>query len=120
MLMPLKRYAEFQGRSRRKEYWLFYLFYVVGALALLGLSYALGDLGLALYALFVLALFVPSFAVLVRRLHDTNRSGWWCLISFIPLIGAIILLVFLVQDGTPGPNRFGASPKAEHTAEVFA
>lgn len=119
--MPLKRYADFQGRSRRKEYWMFYLFYILASAALLMLDmFGTGGIGAVLYSLFALALIIPSLAVGVRRLHDTGRSGWWLLIALIPLIGAIVLLVFFVQDGTPGANRFGPSPKAEHTAEVFA
>lgn len=125
MLMPLKRYAQFQGRSRRKEYWLYTLFLVIVSVILGVIDFAIlssgsgvGFLGL----LFSLATLLPSLAVSVRRLHDTNRSGWWILIALIPLIGAIVLIVFTVQDSTPGANRFGPSPKSgdENTAEVFA
>jgi uncharacterized membrane protein YhaH (DUF805 family) len=123
MIMPLKRYAEFQGRSRRKEYWLFALFSFLVSLVLMVIDLTLGTgaPGLGIFqAIWSLGVLIPSIAVGVRRLHDTDRSGWWLLISFIPLIGAIVLIVFLVQDGTRGPNKFGPSPKDEDTATVFA
>ena len=75
---------------------------------------------IGLILLLSFGLFIPSVAVLVRRLHDTGRSGWLILLSFVPVIGGILLLVFVCQDGTPGPNQYGESPKAEHSAEVFA
>jgi len=150
MLLPLKRYAEFSGRSRRQEYWMFILFTVLGGFVLslsdkvLGLE--IGDEGSAsrtgvLSTLFSLATIVPSIAVGVRRLHDTDRSGWW-LLSPIPggiagavaggvigmavgsglggtmiggIVGAVVasiaLFVFNVSEGDRGANRFGADPK---------
>jgi uncharacterized membrane protein YhaH (DUF805 family) len=124
MIMPLKRYADFQGRSRRKEYWMFALFIFLVSIVLTMVDMGMGTgtptgFGI-LSGLFSLAILIPSIAVGVRRLHDTDRSGWWILIGLIPLIGAIVLLVFYVQDGTPGPNKFGASPKAEDTGAIFA
>jgi uncharacterized membrane protein YhaH (DUF805 family) len=112
----LKKYAEFTGRARRKEYWMFTLiniliFIVLGVVESMGgmtNSMGLGVLS-GLYSLAVLA---PSLAVTVRRLHDTDRSGWWLLIGLIPLIGAIVLLVFMILDSEPGENRHGPSPKA--------
>ncbi|WP_380874628.1 membrane protein [Sphingomonas sp. DBB INV C78] len=139
MLLPLKRYAQFSGRSRRKEYWMFVLFAViVYAIAIfldsaLGLggsttNYAdVGDGGAAvgfnstggvLTLIVALALFVPSLAVAIRRLHDTDRSGWWLLIGLVPLIGAIVLLVFYCTEGTKGPNRFGPDPKGDSPTEL--
>jgi uncharacterized membrane protein YhaH (DUF805 family) len=125
MLMPLKRYADFSGRSRRKEYWLFLLFIIlvsvgVGVVeAALGLAGTVGPYG-AVSLLFAIAIIVPSIAVGVRRLHDTDRSGWWILISFVPIVGSIVLLVFYVLEGTRGPNRFGPDPKGGVSADVFA
>jgi uncharacterized membrane protein YhaH (DUF805 family) len=62
--------------------------------------------------IFAVAILIPSIAVAVRRMHDTNRSGWWLLIAFIPIVGTIVLLIFLLLDSNPGDNRFGANPKA--------
>jgi uncharacterized membrane protein YhaH (DUF805 family) len=114
----LSQYAGFGGRARRAEYWWFALFSVIVGIATSILDVALGTdfegsfTSNGMFSLVAnLALLVPSLAVGVRRLHDTDRSGWWILIGLIPLIGAIVLLVFFVQDGTPGQNRFGPSPK---------
>jgi uncharacterized membrane protein YhaH (DUF805 family) len=114
----LSQYVGFGGRARRAEYWWFVLFSVLIGVVTSILDVALGtdfegsspSRGL-LSLIANLALFLPSLAVAVRRLHDTDRSGWWVLIGLIPLVGVIVLLVFFVQDGTPGPNRFGPSPK---------
>ena len=112
----LKKYAEFNGRARRKEYWMFFLFNLLISIGLSIIDMMTGTVnqwGLGLLSgLYGLAVLVPSIAVAVRRLHDTDRSGWWLLISLIPLIGVIVLLVFLLLDGTPGDNKYGASPKA--------
>lgn len=133
----LRQYADFSGRARRAEYWWFAAFqagvvavlYILGAI-FAGMSAASASIdpttgavetsrgggyvvALLLYgvaALWALALFVPGLAVTVRRLHDTNRSGWWWLISFVPF-GSLVLLVFCVMEGTPGPNLYGADPK---------
>lgn len=112
----LRKYAVFSGRSRRKEYWLFTLF---NMLAMLVLSFIDGMIGLynveagvgLLSGIYALGIFIPSLAVTVRRLHDTSRSGWWILIAFIPLIGALVLIIFAVLDSTPGSNKFGPDPK---------
>ena len=74
------------------------------------------DLGL-FTLIFALGSTIPAIAVSVRRLHDTDRSGWWFLIQLIPLIGGIVLLVFFCLDSSPGQNRFGANPKLETAAE---
>ncbi|SNS46807.1 Uncharacterized membrane protein YhaH, DUF805 family [Sphingomonas laterariae] len=138
MLLPLKRYAQFSGRSRRKEYWMFvllvFIIYVIAMFldSMLGFGttsrYAdLSDTSAAvgfnsqggiLTAIAMLALFLPSLAVGVRRLHDTDRSGWWILIGLVPIIGTIVLLVFYCTDGTKGPNRFGPDPKGDTPAEL--
>lgn len=116
----LSQYAQFGGRARRAEYWWFVLFSVLVGVATSILDIALGTdfegsvTSSGLFSLIAnLALLLPSLAVAVRRLHDIDRSGWWVLIALIPIIGVIVLLVFFVQDGTPGPNRFGPSPKRQ-------
>ena len=143
--LPLKKYAQFDGRSRRKEYWMYVLLLIVVGIvvgiveSILGLTGMVGPYG-PISALFMLATLVPSLAVGVRRLHDTNRSGWWLLVGYGPfilylclmlagmlqiamivalvaLIGFIVLLVFMVLEGTKGPNQYGPDPKgAEGTA----
>ena len=115
-ITAIKKYAVFSGRSGRKEYWYFILFYFIIYIALMlieraaGTGHARSGVGI-LAGIYSLALLIPSIAVAVRRLHDTDRSGWWLLIGFIPLIGSIVLIVFLVLDGTAGTNRFGPNPK---------
>lgn len=110
-LKTLKKYADFSGRSRRTEYWMFFLFNFAIGIVLSVVDYVLGTAGI-LALLFALAILIPSIAVGVRRLHDTDRSGWWLLIAFIPFIGTIALIIFFVLDSSPGDNRFGANPKA--------
>jgi uncharacterized membrane protein YhaH (DUF805 family) len=113
----LKKYALFAGRARRKEYWFFQLFNTLFVIALLvvdsltGMTRAHIRIGL-LSGLFGLATFLPALGVLIRRLHDTNRTGWWILIGLIPLVGPIILLVFVFQDSQAGANQYGPNPKA--------
>ena len=115
-LYVLKNYATFSGRARRKEYWMFFLFNVLISLGLGVLDVVAGTYSVeyetgffsGLYSLLVL---IPSIAVGVRRLHDTNRSGWWIVISLIPIIGVLVLFVFTCLDSQPGTNRFGANPK---------
>ncbi len=115
-LMALKRYVDFRGRSRRKEYWMFSLFqfiFIVLVMILdnvLGLTFGILPYGF-LYVAYVLGTFLPGLAVSVRRLHDTGRSGWWLLIAIIPLIGAIWLLVLDCMDSQPGENKWGPNPK---------
>lgn len=113
----LKKYAVFEGRARRKEYWFFVLFNFLIGVGLgiidnvIGLS-GEGAAGGLLSLIYTLAVLVPSIAVAVRRLHDTDHSGWWLLIGFVPLIGIIVLFIFMVLDSQPGDNRFGPNPKA--------
>ena len=109
-LVVLERYAKFDGRARREEFWWFTLATVIIAFALVVLS-SISSIFWVLYLIYALAVFIPSLAVGVRRLHDTDRSGWWLLIDFIPFIGAIVLLIFFCSDSTPGPNNYGASEK---------
>ena len=115
-LIALKKYAVFSGRSRRKEYWYFYLFYILFIFVLsfidvmIGTYDAVAEIGL-IGGVFVLFMLIPLLAASVRRLHDTDRSGWWLLIALIPLIGAIVILVFTLQDSKPGENQYGSNPK---------
>jgi uncharacterized membrane protein YhaH (DUF805 family) len=107
----LKKYAVFSGRARRKEYWMFCLFNIIIALVLSALGWIASFLSILSF-IYVLAVLIPGIAVSIRRLHDTSRSGWWLLIGLVPLIGAIVLLVFMVQDSQAGENQYGPNPKA--------
>lgn len=104
-------YANFNGRARRKEYWMFFLFNMLFAIVTVIIDFILGTF-LLIYAIYVLALIIPSIAVTIRRLHDIGKSGWWYFILLVPFIGAIWLLVLLCTDGNPGDNSYGPSPKA--------
>ena len=149
MILPFKRYAEFSGRSRRMEYWMFTLLNVIVAVVLslvifgaggaagmftpdasgnppAGIGALFGGMGLIL-VVYVLAILIPSIAVTVRRLHDRDMSGWWYLGAIIggmiPVVGFLVSIAFLVLmalPGTPGPNRFGPDPKGVGEAETFA
>jgi uncharacterized membrane protein YhaH (DUF805 family) len=109
-LAVLKKYADFSGRARRREYWMFVLVNLVISCVLAGLAYVSSAFNVLSW-IYTVAVLVPSFAVGTRRLHDTGRSGWWWLIGLIPLIGAIILIVFFCQDSEPGDNKYGPNPK---------
>src|SRR5919199_988886 len=117
-LEVLKKYAVFDGRARRKEYWMFFLINVVISVVLIAIDSLIGTfsrqtgVGL-LQGIYSLAVLIPSIAVTVRRLHDTGRTGWWILIGLIPFIGGIVLLIFMVLDSEPGTNQYGPNPKAE-------
>lgn len=135
MLLPYRRYAEFGGRSRRKEYWMFVLFQMLVSLAIsivlgapsyervgtfVGFSTAFSGPGAMVQNLFGLISFIPGLAVAVRRLHDQDKSGWLLLLVLIPLLGWFALLVLMCLDGTRGPNRFGADPKNPTDLEAFS
>jgi uncharacterized membrane protein YhaH (DUF805 family) len=112
----LKKYAVFRGRAGRPEYWYFTLIYFLASIVLVVLdaiagTFAAGSGVGLLSGIFSVALALPVLAVTVRRLHDTGRSGWWLLIVLVPLIGAIVLVVFTLQAGTEGANRFGPGPE---------
>jgi len=101
-------YVNFSGRAIRSAYWFWTLFvFVVGIVAVI-IDAVIGTS--IIYPLFGLATILPGIAVSIRRLHDTDRTGWWLLIIFIPLIGAILLIIWYCTAGTPGPNRFGPDP----------
>ena len=109
------KYATFSGRARRSEYWWWYLFVVIVSAVIGGIAGATGgsdgsSIGTILSAVVGLGFLLPNLAVGARRLHDTGRSGWWLLIGLIPLIGAIVLLVFFVMDSEPD-NEYGPNPK---------
>ncbi len=107
--MCFSKYATFQGRAPRAEFWWFYLFVIIGMLvtSIIGGVSDSSALGGIAYGLFSLGILLPNLAVSVRRLHDTDRSGWWLLIMLIPLIGTILIIVWFCSRGTRGPNRFG-------------
>jgi uncharacterized membrane protein YhaH (DUF805 family) len=120
------KYADFNGRASRAEYWWYILAIIVVTIvisivdSILGLNrMVLGIYG-PLTTLLLLVVIVPSLAVAVRRLHDTNRSGWWLLIGLIPLIGAIVLLVFFVSAGTAGSNDYGPDPYGRDSETAYA
>lgn len=112
----LKKYTVFSGRAQRAEYWYFVLFNMLVGIALSMIDQATGTLdaetGVGLLGgLYSLAVLLPSLGVSVRRLHDTDRSGWWMFILLIPVVGVIALLVFFVQDSKAGTNEYGDNPK---------
>jgi len=134
MFKPLSRLTDFNGRSRRKEYWLWVLFVVAGVIAMSLLDAALGlggsatsystygDSGFSASAsitggiltiIFSLLTMLPGIGVAIRRMHDTDRSGWWLLVPLVPL-------VFALMEGTRGENRFGPDPKQAEVSEAFA
>ena len=110
-LEVIKKYAVFNGRARREEYWMFVLFNIIIAVAISFIEGLIGSSGL-LGALYALAVLLPSIAAGVRRLHDIGRSGWWLLIGLIPIIGSIVLIFFLASDSKPEENQYGPNPKA--------
>ncbi|MFF3023880.1 DUF805 domain-containing protein [Gottfriedia sp. NPDC057948] len=109
-LKVLKNYAVFNGRARRKEYWMFFLFNAIITI-LLSILQSIADIDNLLTGIYGLLTILPSLAVGARRLHDSGRSGWWLLIGIIPFIGTIILIIFFCLDSEEGDNRFGANPK---------
>jgi uncharacterized membrane protein YhaH (DUF805 family) len=117
-LEVLKKYAVFDGRARRMEYWMFILINIIISVvlviidSLIGTIIRQGGFGL-LQGLYNLAVLIPSIAVTVRRLHDIGRTGWWILIGLIPVIGGIVLLIFMLLDSEPGENQYGPNPKTQ-------
>jgi uncharacterized membrane protein YhaH (DUF805 family) len=113
-LAVLKNYAGFSGRARRQEFWMFVLVNFVISVVLSILDAIIGTqtsgVGL-LSGIYALAVLIPSIAVAIRRLHDTDRSGWWILIGLVPCVGFIILIVFYAMEGVRGDNQYGPDPK---------
>ena len=103
-LQVLRKYAIFSGRARRKEYWMFVLVHIIISIVI----FIVGSFAVGLYGL---AIIIPAFAVAIRRLHDTGRSGWWLLVNCVPIIGGIILLIWMVKDSDEGENQYGPNPK---------
>jgi len=103
-----KQFAEFNGRATRTEYWMFVLFYVISVVILSVIDAALGAEYLT--TIFTLVALIPNISLGARRLHDTGRTGWWQLIGLIPLLGAIVLLIFFVQESHEA-NEYGAKPR---------
>jgi uncharacterized membrane protein YhaH (DUF805 family) len=120
-LEVLKKYAVFEGRARRKEYWYFQLFNFLISLALGFVDMFTGffdpETGLGFFSgIYALGVMIPGIAVSIRRLHDTGRSGWWLLINLVPLLGSIVFIYFTVLDSIPGSNEYGPSPKKGNEA----
>jgi len=107
----LSKYATFSGRARRSEYWFFFLFEMLAVIAALIIDGILGTNG-GVNGLVALGFMVPNIAIAVRRLHDTDRSGWWLLLGAVPVVGFIVLIIWYCTKGTAGDNRFGADPTA--------
>lgn len=135
MLLPYRRYAEFSGRSRRREFWMFALFQFLVAMAIstvfgspyygagagtLNATVLVGGTGAMVQNVFSLISFIPNLAVSVRRLHDQDKSGWLLLLLLVPLFGWFALFVLFCLDGTRGPNRFGPDPKNPTDLDAFA
>lgn len=112
----LSQWKDFDGRARRKEYWMFTLFNLIFIIAagiidrVTGLANDLTGIG-PVYVIYVVAMFIPSIAVAIRRLHDIGKPGWWLLLVIIPVIGGLWLLYLMVQDSEPGDNQYGPNPK---------
>jgi len=110
----IKQYADFSGRARRKEYWMFALISTIISVILTALDLVLGTLSVTgfgvLSGIYGLAILIPFLAVAIRRLHDTSHSGWWILIVIVPIIG-LVYIYYLVKDGDPGKNEYGDNPK---------
>lgn len=139
MILPYKKYADFEGRSQRKEYWMFSLFFTLAYFGLATITVsgmlianggslekdmtggmgAVAAIGIGLMSLVMLGSIVPSIAVQIRRWHDINKSGWFVLLNLIPYVGWFIALIFMCFDGTKGPNRFGDDPKGRAADGVF-
>ena len=110
--LPLQRYADFNGRSRRKEFWLFQLIYIpITLTVVLFAGMGASSLATLVLAVTILGLFIPQLALQVRRFHDQGKSGWFALFNLIPYIGIFIVLIFMIVEGTEGENEYGPDPK---------
>jgi uncharacterized membrane protein YhaH (DUF805 family) len=110
-----QNYANFSGRAQRSAFWFWVLFCFLAGLVTAGIDYAIfgGESYMPINSLFTLATIIPNLSVAARRLHDIDRTGWWQLLHFVPLIGTIVLIVWWASRGTPGPNRSGPNPLGE-------
>jgi uncharacterized membrane protein YhaH (DUF805 family) len=110
-----QNYANFSGRAQRSAFWFWVLFCFLAGLVTAGIDYSIfgGESYMPINSLFTLATIIPNLSVAARRLHDIDRTGWWQLLHFVPLIGTIVLIVWWASRGTPGPNRFGPNPLGE-------
>ncbi len=125
-MKAMQEYATFTGRATRREYWMFVLFQIIFSLMLYALtivgavseSQTLMIIGSVLLGIYILATFIPSLAAAVRRLHDTGRSGWFYFIAFVPVVGGIILIVFLASEGQHGPNKWGPNPLDDQGMDI--
>jgi uncharacterized membrane protein YhaH (DUF805 family) len=104
-----RRYADFDGRSSRSELWFWLLFTLVASLGLIIVDAIIGTSG-GLTAVFTLIILIPTLAVEIRRFHDIDRSGWWWMIGFVPLVGAIVLIIWWTTAGHEGMNKYGRNP----------
>jgi len=104
-----KRFADFEGRATRTQYWMFVLFCLIFYILALVLDSMVG--GEIFTVLFMLAIIIPSLSLCARRLHDTGRSGWWQLLVLIPYLGSLILLLFCIIESEPGTNQYGDNPQ---------
>jgi uncharacterized membrane protein YhaH (DUF805 family) len=118
-LVVLERYAKFDGRAGRAEFWWFVLANLLVYVAL-AILMQISGIFVILYFIYGLGMIVPSIAVAIRRLHDTDKSGWMLLLGLIPLVGFILLLVFYATEGTSGPNQYGAGPEPDATVPAVA
>jgi uncharacterized membrane protein YhaH (DUF805 family) len=112
----ISKYAEFSGRARRAEYWMFGLINIIIMLSLAFIGVLLDPSGsgggLVIYFLYFLFMFIPSIAVTIRRLHDTGNSGWMVLVAFIPFIGPLWIFILMCIEGEAQENKYGLNPKA--------
>ena len=116
-LEAFKKYAVFQGRAGRKDYWFFVLFNIIVSMVLGYIDRLTGtfvaDTGFGiLSAVYTLAVILPGISVSVRRLHDTGRSGWWFLVTIVPVLGFFVFLYFMILESDPGSNKYGALPRS--------
>lgn len=112
--LPIKRYTDFNGRSSRKEYWMFHLVFVAAAATwAVFTGIGTGAIANALLAIATLGLFIPHLAVQVRRFHDQDKSGWFALLNLIPYVGPLVAYIFMFLPGTAGDNRYGPDPKTD-------
>ena len=117
----IRKYAVFDGRAGRSEYWYFVLVYFGISIVLGFIDGMFGAHGMGLLsAVFCVAMVIPSLSIAIRRLHDTDRSAWWLLIGFVPVAGIIILIVFFASVGTQGSNRYGAPPEMRPMTQAAA